>query len=212
MTAQEFVPEPLAEAELDLEHLSAGPSGADSGFELALDDSSMAVLPGGPSTPATPASPSKLGSGLLDDLFAEFRDEVEEPQPGGGGDLETRYNMGVAFKEMALYDEAIGEFQKVHQIAEAAKDYSHLVQCCSLLAICFIEKGLPLLAVNWYQTALDSPCADAESELALLYEIGAAYEMAGNRSAALKSFMDVYSRNIDYRNVAERIRELQQGS
>ena len=50
---------------------------------------------------------------------------------------------------------------------------------------------------------------DADSSLALLYEMGSAQETAGDRSAALKSFKEVYARNIDYRNVADRIRDLQ---
>jgi len=133
---------------------------------------------------------------------------MDEPA-AGAGDIETHYNMGVAFKEMALYDEAIGEFQKAHHLAEQAKDTSHLVQCCTLLATCFLEKGLPLLAVRWYQTALGTPHLDPESSLALLYETGSAYELAGDRPAALKSFMEVYARNIDYRNVSDRIRDLQ---
>jgi len=141
-------------------------------------------------------------------VFAEFKEEMEEP--AAAGDIETHYNMGIAFKEMALYDEAIGEFQKAHQLSEKAKDTSHLVQCCSLLATCFLEKGMPLLAVKWYQTALHAPGLDSETSLALLYEIGSAYEVAGDRAAALKSFLEVYAHNIDYRNVSDRIRDLQQ--
>ncbi len=45
--------------------------------------------------------------------------------------------------------------------------------------------------------------------MALLYEAGSAYELAGDRAAALKSFMEVYARSIDYRNVSDRIRDLQ---
>lgn len=164
--------------------------------------------PAAASAPPQAAASGPASGGLLDDVFAEFRDEMEEPA-GGGGDIETHYNMGIAFKEMALYDEAIGEFQKAHQLAEQAKDTSNLVQCCTLLATCFIEKGLPLLAVRWYQTALSAPGLDPESSMALLYETGSAYEMAGDKAAALKSFMEVYARNIDYRNVSDRIRDLQ---
>ena len=69
---------------------------------------------------------------------------------------------------------------------------------------------MPLLAVKWYQTALHAPGLDPESSLALHFEIGSAYEVAGDRAAALKSFLDVYAHNIDYRNVADRIRDLQQ--
>ena len=165
--------------------------------------------PAPPPTARRTSPPEEPRKGFLEDIFAEFKEEVDEPA-ATEGDIETHYNMGVAFKEMALYDEAIGEFQKAHQIAEKRKDYSHLVQCCSLLATCFLEKGLPQLAVKWYQTALDSPGADPETTLALLYEVGAAYEVAGDRAAALRSFLEVYARNIDYRNVADRIRDLQQ--
>ena len=150
-----------------------------------------------------------MASGILDDVFAEFKEEMEEPAHVGAGDIETHYNMGIAFREMALYDEAIGEFQKAYQFAEKSKDTPRVVQCCSLLATCFLEKGLPLLAVRWYQTALNTPALDAESSLALLYELGSAQEAAGDRAAALKNFMEVYARNIDYRNVSDRIRDLQ---
>ena len=172
--------------------------------ELAMERPAAVA---GPATP--PVAKAAPAGGFLDDVFAEFKEDVGE-HGAAEDDLETHYNMGVAFKEMALYDEAIGEFQKVHQLAESAKDYSHVVRCCSLLATCFLEKGLPQLAVKWYQTAISSPGVDAESSLALLYEMAAAQETAGDRQAALKSFMEVYARNIDYRNVAERIRDLQQ--
>lgn len=176
-----------------------------------------AAVPRVPRPPAPPAMPaaappaaaSATSGSLLDDVFAEFKEEMEEPAATGAGDIETRYNMGIAFREMALYDEAIGEFQKAYQLAEKAKDTSRLVQCCSLLATCFLEKGLPQLAVRWYQTALNAPGLDPETSLALLYEMGAAHETAGDRAAALKNFMEVYARNIDYRNVSERIRDLQ---
>ena len=227
------------EHDLDLEDLLAptGSSAGNSAFELSLEaeapqasnkfadladalggargDKPAAAPPKGSPPPpaATPAPPQAAASGspsggLLDDVFAEFRDEMDEPA-SGSEDIETHYNMGVAFKEMALYDEAIGEFQKAHHLAEQAKDTSNLIQCCTLLATCFLEKGLPLLAVQWYQTALSSPGLDPESSVALLYETGSAYEMAGDKAAALKSFMEVYARNIDYRNVSDRIRDLQ---
>ena len=126
---------------------------ADALGDMLGDEPAMPPKAAPPPPPAaTPAPPQAAASdpasgGLLDDVFAEFRDEMDEPA-GGGGDIETHYNMGIAFKEMALYDEAIGEFQKAHYLAEKAKDTSNLVQCCSLLATCFLEKGLPLLAVK----------------------------------------------------------------
>ena len=76
--------------------------------------------------------------------------------------------------------------------------------------MCFLEKGLPELAVKWYQTALDAPSLDAGNRLGLLYEMAAAYEVAGDRESALKRFKEVYALNIDYRDVTDRISALQQ--
>ncbi len=49
---------------------------------------------------------------------------------------------------------------------------------------------------------------DAHSRTAIHYELGSACEAAGMRDAALKHFLEVYGSNIDYRDVAERIKAL----
>ena len=51
-----------------------------------------------------------------------------------------------------------------------------------------------------------------KNSMAILFEMGLAFELAGNRESWLKSYMEVYARNIDYRNVAERIRNLEGSS
>lgn len=171
--------------------------------------------PGPPPAPATPkaapptAKPAAAprGGEELGEVFAEFKEELEEGA-AAEEDIETHYNMGVAFKEMNLLDEAIGEFQKAYQAAERASNYANFIQCCTLLAHCFMEKNIPELAVRWLERALKAPGIDREGELALRYEIGAAYDLAGNTAAALNSFMEVYALNIDYRDVADRIRAL----
>ena len=156
---------------------------------------------------SAPASGAPEGAGALAEVFDEFKAGMEDAS--AEADIETHCNMGVAFKEMNLLDEAIGEFQKAYQLAERAKSYSNYVRCCTLLAHCFLEKNLPPLAVRWLENALKAPGLEQEDILALRYEIGAAHEMAGDKKAALGSFMDVYAHNIDYRDVAERIRDLQ---
>jgi len=52
------------------------------------------------------------------------------------------------------------------------------------------------------------PGIDGETRVALHYELAAAYETSGDKTNALKHFMDVYGTNIDYRDVAERIKAL----
>ncbi len=130
--------------------------------------------------------------------------------PTQGDDPETHYNLGVAFREMGLLDEAIGEFQKVVKGAGKGKYPPNFLQACSLLAVCFMDKKMPAVAVKWYQRALEAPDLDEESVLALQYDLGMAYELAGDTRTALERFTEVYSQNIDFRDVADKIRTLQQ--
>jgi tetratricopeptide (TPR) repeat protein len=156
------------------------------------------------STAQTPAPASPL-DGLLEEIgeaFAMGPDEEDDP--------ETHYNLGVAFREMNLLDEAIGEFQKVVKGAGKGPRPPNYLQACSLLAICFMDKGMAPIAIKWYCRALETPDLDEEALLALQYDLGVAWEQAGDTRRALEKFTEVYGQNIDFRDVAEKIRLFQQ--
>jgi tetratricopeptide (TPR) repeat protein len=164
---------------------------------------------------AQPASPPKQEaaahsseSGPLKEVFDEFRAELGE-MGAEDEDLETHYNLGIAFREMGLLEEAISEFQKVAKASDRGRAFRYTMQCCTLLGLAFMEKGQPAIAAIWYERALKTPGNDPESTLALRYDLGVAQESAGEPEAALKSFSQVYAMNIDYRDVAERIAALQ---
>ncbi len=145
-------------------------------------------------------------SSVLSDLFEEFKEEVGEPAEEKE-DPETHYNLGVAFKEMGLLDEAIGELQKVCKAIEQGAEFSQVMQAYTWLANCFVEKGVPEAGVKWYEKALTISNSE-ESRTALHYDLASAFEAAGNKQSALKHFTEVYGTNIDYRDVAERIKAL----
>ena len=109
---------------------------------------------------------------------------------------------------MGLLEEAISEFQKVAQAGERGNTFRHAMQCCTLLGLAFMEKGQPSIAAMWYERALLTPDLDQEAILALRYDLGVAQELAGEASAAYRSFSQVYAMNIDYRDVAERVAAL----
>jgi tetratricopeptide (TPR) repeat protein len=157
--------------------------------------------------PQAPAAPSGE-SGPLKEVFDDFRAELGE-MGAEDEDLETHYNLGVAFREMGLVDEAISEFQKVAKATDNGKPFRYGMQCCTLLGVAFMEKGQPSIAAIWYERALRTPGIEPESVLALRYDLGVAQESAGEPEAALKSFSQVYAMNIDYRDVADRIAALQ---
>jgi tetratricopeptide (TPR) repeat protein len=199
-TTDDLIRELAAETD-DLEPFTADPAPDTGTFASATP------LP----APSVPPSVPEATAETLNELagvFQEFRSELgelgEEQE-----DLETHYNLGTAYREMGLLDEAIGEFQKVAQAVQAGKPFRYAMNCSILLAVTFLDKGEPKIASLWYQRALGVPGLDPETILALRYDLGISLEMAGESDAALASFRQVYAMNIDYRDVADRIATLQ---
>jgi len=165
---------------------------------------------------AKPSAPSRMAPSQGDEslgvdvaaMFGDLKQELEDNSPSANEDSETHYNLGVAFREMGLLDEAIGEFQKVCQAVDRGHPFPQLMQTYTWLAQCFLDKGVPEAAVRWYQKALQLPGLDGETCVALHYELAGSFEAAQNKPAALKHFLEVYGNNIDYRDVAERIKAL----
>ena len=216
------VPKPVPEPEPAAKNTAAPPA---SGFasdqflaDLAkeIDELGLDALVPSHSEAAPPAAPPKAEEkrtgpaehSPLKEVFDEFRAELGE-MGAEDEDLETHYNLGTAFREMGLLDEAISEFQKVAKAADNGKPFRYGMQCCTLLGLAFMEKGQPGIAAIWYERALHTPGIEPESILALRYDLGVAQESAGEPEAALKSFSQVYAMNIDYRDVADRIAALQ---
>jgi len=182
--------------------------------QLGMDSLAPAFSNAMPSAPSPSvkkpeaAAPQSTESGPLKEVFDEFRAELGE-MGAEDEDLETHYNLGIAFREMGLLEEAISEFQKVAKASDRGRPFRYTMQCCTLLGLAFMEKGQPAIAAIWYERALQTAGIDPESTLALRYDLGVAQESAGEPVAALKSFSQVYAMNIDYRDVAERIAALQ---
>ncbi|MCL5671650.1 MAG: tetratricopeptide repeat protein, partial [Acidobacteria bacterium] len=185
-------------------HLAGEPSSTPAEFhDAAMSPAASAANQEQVAVPRSAADASvELGS-LLDELK-----DVNEPMHQGDEDDQTHYNLGVAFREMGLLDEAIGELQKVVKSRGSQCFGPNFLQGCTLLASCFMDKGMPALAAKWYSRALEAPGLDHEGMLAIYYDLGIAFEKAGNNAAALEKFTEVYSQNIDYRDVAEKIRLL----
>jgi tetratricopeptide (TPR) repeat protein len=137
----------------------------------------------------------------LEEIFKEFKKGVE--QQLDSEDYDTHYNLGIAYKEMGLIDEAIGEFQL------ASKDPMRAVECASMLGLCFLEKGMPQLAIKWYRKGLEMPEITPEEHVGLLYDLGSAYVEVGDTDNAQKAFVEVYGLNTNYRDIVTRIKQLE---
>jgi tetratricopeptide (TPR) repeat protein len=140
------------------------------------------------------------GEVSLEDIFREFKKGVE--QQLSAEDYETHYNLGIAYKEMGLVDEAVGEFQL------ASKDPTRAVECCSMLGHCFLEKGMPQLAIKWFRKGLETPAIGDQAMAGMLYDLARVYQDTGDTDSAYKAFQEVYGLNANYRDVVQRVKEL----
>jgi len=163
-------------------------------------------------TPPTPTNNAPAAVGLdagLAEIFEEFRLAAEEEQPSSNEDYETHYNMGTAYKEMDLLDDAIHEFQTAAGLVNPGDGTSRYLQCCNLLGHCFVKKELPRAAAIWFQKALDAGGQTDDERKALRYELASVYDLMGESGRALDLFSEVYGIDVGYREVGEKIRRLE---
>ena len=134
-----------------------------------------------------PQIAKKEADSALADMFSEFKEDAEESS-GQAEDPDTHYNLGIAFKEMGLLDEAIGELQKVCHAVELGVPFSQVMQAYTWLAQCLVDKGVPQAAVRWYEKALKVNTIDEQSRLAVNYDLACAYDLAGNQKKAYETW------------------------
>jgi len=137
-------------------------------------------------------------------ILSEFRDGIERTIPLD--DADSHFDLGIAFREMGLLDDAIAEFQI------AARSRLKRVESIEALGGCFLDKGEPSVAVTLLTRALGEPAAAQGDDTlrGVLYLLGRASEQIGAREEGLRYYQRVYAVDIRFRDVAARIQTLQQ--
>jgi pilus assembly protein FimV len=170
-------------------------------FDLGTELGDLFTTQAAVEEPAPVFKAADLGDVSLAEIFKEFKKGVDRQL--GQEDYDTRYNLGIAYKEMGLIDEAIAEFQL------AVKDESRLLECSSMLGLCFLEKGIPKLSVKWFEKGLSAPGRREEEYQGLRYDLATAYEAAGEVQKAYNLFLELYSQDASFRDVAAKVHQLQ---
>ena len=112
----------------------------------------------------------------LADIFEEFRAAAEVEEDLSSEDYETHYNMGLAYKEMDLLDEAVREFQTAVGLTFPKDGTTRFLSCCNMLGHCFMQKNLPKAAVIWFKKGLEAPGHGEDEYQALRYELASAFD------------------------------------
>jgi tetratricopeptide (TPR) repeat protein len=137
----------------------------------------------------------------VEEVFAKFKAGVARQI--GADDAQSHYDLGVAYKEMGLTDDAIREFQV------ATRDPKRACVCHSMIGMIEIERGHVNEAIAAFTAGLLIPERTKEQEATLSYEAGAAYEAKKLNKQALEYFQRAAKISPAFRDVQERIRRLQ---
>jgi tetratricopeptide (TPR) repeat protein len=189
------------------EEVAPPTAGSDAAPIMIQDEPPVVPPAANPQAVEAPRSRPALDLGLAD-VFEEFR-VAEEAEDATVDDYETHYNMGTAYKEMDLLDEAVREFQSAAALVSGDDGTPRFLHCCNMLGHCFMKKGLPKAAALWFKRGLAAPGHNEDEYQALRYELASAYEQMGDLNRALDTFTEVYSIDVSYRGVGEKLKSLQ---
>ncbi|UCH94725.1 MAG: tetratricopeptide repeat protein [Candidatus Aminicenantes bacterium] len=134
------------------------------------------------------------------EIFEEFKKGVDEKI--GQEDYDTRYNLGIAYKEMGLVEEAI------HEFLISAKHPSKFFDSAGLLGMCFREKGMFDEAITWFEKALDIQDRRKEEYLAIKYELVITLKLKEDYKKALKFTVDILKEDQGYRDAKALYKEM----
>ena len=137
----------------------------------------------------------------VEEVFAKFKEGVAKQI--GADDAQSHYDLGVAYKEMGLVDDAAREFDT------AARDPLLACMCHYMIGMIHIERGNLNEAIDAFIRGLQAPERTKEQEATLAYEIGAAYEVKRMNKQALDYFQRTARIIPTFRDVVERLRRLQ---
>jgi tetratricopeptide (TPR) repeat protein len=184
-----------------------GPAGASVRLDEEELDELTAALEAELSNVAAGDAPGEVeeegpsGEESLDEAFEAFKQQVDHEV--GKDDFRTHYDLGIAYKEMGLVEDAIREFEIAIQSSDIFRE------ACTMLAICERERGETEIAVTWYRKAIDATGVGDEHLAGLQYDLAEVLVESGDSQEALDLFESVHRATPGYRDVQERISELQ---
>jgi tetratricopeptide (TPR) repeat protein len=119
-------------------------------------------------------------------------------------DSEMHYHLGIAYKEMDLFDYAVSEFEL------ASSNPSIKCDCYIMLGNCFMERGDYDKSIEYYKMASEIKGLSGAKLARLHFSLGLVYEASGMVSEALDSFHLVLKLDHSVSEAQEKIKKLQQ--
>lgn len=133
-------------------------------------------------------------------MLSQFKEKVSENLDSS--DVRAHYDLGTAYKEMGLLDEAITSFQ-----AALRASADHLATY-EMMGQTFMEMGEPEAAIRTLERGVRSATAVEDELVGIYYYLGRAYEELERKEVAVDYYDRVFALDINFADVTERLREL----
>ncbi len=136
----------------------------------------------------------------VDDLFEKFKTSVREQV--AENDAATHFDLGLAYKDLGLLDDAIEELEIASREAE--------FECKSLISmgLIYAEQSMWEKATKIFSRALSAVRKTTEQECTLYYELGHGSEQLKQHDQAIYYFRQVLRRDQDFRDARARVEGL----
>ncbi len=131
----------------------------------------------------------------FEEIFSQFKEGIKETL--GDEEYETHYNLGIAYKDMGLFDDAILEFESVTRDPALAQD------SLSMMAMCHVEKRDYESAIIAIGQAID--ISNEGSKTGLFYQLGEVREKQKQWSAAASAYEQVQSEDPTFEGIGQAI-------
>ena len=139
----------------------------------------------------------------FDEMLSAFKRGIDENIDAE--DFQAHYDLGVAFKEMGLLDEAIAEFQKALRSPEGR------LKTSEALGTAFFEKGQFAIAEAILKRAVESLGATDDEQIGLIYWLGRSQEAQGKAESSIANYQRVLAVEIGFQDVTARMTRLATG-
>jgi len=141
------------------------------------------------------------------DEQADFTDMLEKFKAGVAAnvddeDFDSHYDLGIAYREMGLIDEAIAEFQK------ALRGATNRIRAYEALGQCFIDSHQYDVAISILGRALREPGMEDEDLIGVLYLLGYASEEGKKARDAAAYYHRVFAIDMHFRDVGKRLKQM----
>jgi tetratricopeptide (TPR) repeat protein len=198
---------PRPESEKPVEQPAGGSGTGDEEYDMSADaesgTESDSTSPGpGPESSDFETKMSAISGSPKHIQVSAILGDSESSDGDTEEDHRSHYDLGMAYLEMDLLAEAIREYQF------ASKSPKYQARALEMIGLCFLKQNQASLAIKQLNKGLQAVGDNTAEALGIKYNLGLAYEMAGDTDKARSAFEDVYVEDVTFRDVAKKIEQL----